>query len=145
MAEGRIYIASTVSVILVNAQGLAIPLGLVDNLRMEKDFVVEGVPEIGNFFFADILTHGASARFSWGQSYSAGSDLVAKGLVPADQTIAQFGPMFLRLVDQLGQREIGLIYRGVLETFSIDTNARARLMHNVSGIAISLLLESELN
>lgn len=141
----RVYIASTVSVIAVNGAGVAVPLGLVDNLRLTKTYVVEGVQEIGNFAFADILTHGYSARFSWGQSYSAGADLVARGLVPQDTTIAQFAPFFLRLIDQLAQREIALIHRGVMETFTIDTNARARLMHNVDGLCISMLLESELN
>jgi hypothetical protein len=141
----RIYIASVVSVIAVNGAGQAVPLGLVENVRLEKTFVVEGVPEIGNFRFADILIHGLSARFSWGQSYTAGGDLISKGLVPGDAEIPQFLPLFLRLIDRQGQRAIALIYKGILDTFTIDTNARARLQHNVSGLAISLLSEFELN
>jgi hypothetical protein len=144
MAE-RPYIASLVSVIAVNGQGVAVPLGLVENVRLEKSYVVEGLTEIGNFRFADIITHGYSARFSWGQAYSAGQDLVAKGLVPADVTIAQFLPILLRLIDQRAQREIALIHKGVIDTFTIDTTSRSKLMHNVSGLCISMLLESELN
>lgn len=141
----RIYIASTVSVIAVNGQGVAVPLGLVDNVRLEKTYVTEGVVEIGSFQYADILTHGYAARFSWGQSYTAGFDLVGRGLIPADATIAQFAPIFLRLIDQRAQRAIALIHRGVIETFTIEANARARLLHNVSGICCSMLSESELN
>jgi hypothetical protein len=141
----RIYIASTLSVIAVNGQGQAFPLGLVENVRLEKMFVTEGVVEIGSFRFAEILIHGISARFSWGQSHTAGSDLISKGLVPADVSIPQYAPMFLRLIDQIGQREIALIHRGVFDTYTIETTGRARLVNNVSGISISLLTESELN
>jgi hypothetical protein len=145
MAEGRVYIASTVSVIAVNGAGVAVPLGLVDNVRLTKSYVVEGVVEIGSFRFADMLLHGISANFAWGQAYSAGADLVSKGLVPSDAEIAQFAPIFLRLIDQRAQRAIALIYKGLMETFTIDTNARAKLAHNVSGQAVSLLTEFELN
>lgn len=143
--SNRIYLASTLSVIAVNSQGQAFPLGLVDNVRLEKTYITEGVVEIGNFRFADILTHGISARFSWGQAYQAGGDLVSKGLVPADVSIPQYQPMFLRLVDQIAQREIALIHRGIVETYTIEVNGRAKLMSNISGISISLLSESELN
>ena len=141
----RIYIASSLSVIAVNSAGQAFPLGLVENVRLEKAFVTEGVVEIGNFRFAEILVHGISARFSWGQSHTAGDDLITKGLVPADVSIPQYQPMFLRLIDQIAQREIALIYRGVLETYTIETTGRARLVNNISGLAVSLLSESELN
>jgi hypothetical protein len=141
----RIYIASTLSVVAVNGQGQAFPLGLVENVRLEKAFVTEGVVEIGSFRFADILIHGISARFSWGQSHTAGADLVSKGLVPSDVTIPQYQPMFLRLIDQIGQREVALIHRGVFETFTVETTGRARLVNNCSGLAVSLLTESELN
>jgi len=141
----RIYIASTVSVIAVNGAGQAFPLGIVDNVRLEKAYVTEGVIEIGSFQYADILTHGYGARFSWGQAFTAGGDLISKGLVPGDVTIPQYAPMFLRLIDQLGQREIALIHKGVVDTYTIEVGGRAKLAHNVSGLACSLLTESELN
>jgi hypothetical protein len=141
----RIYIASSLSVIAVNSLGQAFPLGLVDNVRLEKTYVVEGVIEIGSFQYADILNHGFGARFSWGQAHAAGSDLISKGLIPADITIPQFQPMFLRLIDQIGQRAVALIHRGVVETYTIEANGRAKLMNNVSGLAVSMLTESELN
>jgi hypothetical protein len=131
--------------VAVNGAGQAFPLGLVENLRLEKMFVTEGVVEIGSFQYADILTHGYGARFSWGRAYTAGGDLIGMGLVPADVTIAQYAPMFLRIIDQLGQREVALIHRGVIETYTIEMNSRAKLLSNVSGIACSLLTESELN
>ena len=138
------YIASTITVIAVNSAGVAFPLGLVDNVRLEKTFVTEGVVAIGSFEFSEILVHGISARFSWGQAHIPGVDLVSRGLVPADATIAQFQPFFLRLVDQNSQRLIALIHRGVMDTYTIEANARAKLMNNVSGICITLLTESEL-
>lgn len=141
----RIYIASTVSVIAVNGAGQAWPLGLVDNLRLEKAWVTEGVVEIGSFQYADILTHGYGARFSWGRAYVAGGDLIGMGLVPGDVTIPQFAPIFLRVIDQIGQREIALIHKGVMETYTIEITGRAKLLSNVSGLACSLLSESELN
>jgi hypothetical protein len=141
----RIYIGSLLSVIAINGQNQAFPLGLVENVRLEKTFATEGILELGNFRFADILIHGISARFSWGQSYTAGGDIISKGLVPADVSIPQFLPIALRLVDQLGQRSIALIYKGITDTYTIEGNARARLLNNVSGLAISLLTESELN
>jgi hypothetical protein len=141
----RIYIASTVSVIAVNGLGQAFPLGLVDNVRLEKAFVTEGVIEIGSFQYADILIHGYGARFSWGQAYTTGVNLVSQGLLPADISIPQFAPILLRLIDQIGQREIALIHKGVMETYTIEATGRAKLMNNVSGLACSLLTESELN
>ncbi len=141
----RIYIASTSSIIAVNGSGQAFPLGLVDNLRLEKAYVTEGVIEIGSFQYADILIHGYGARFSWGRAFTAGQDLISMGLVPADVSIPQYQPMFLRVIDQLGQREIALIHRGVVETYTVEINGRAKLMNNVSGICCSLLTESELN
>lgn len=144
MAE-RIYIGSTTSIVAVNAAGQAFPLGLVDNLRLEKAWVTEGVIEIGSFQYADILIHGYGARFSWGRAYTASNDLVAMGLVPSDVTIPQYAPMFLRVIDQLAQREIALIHKGVMETYTIEINGRAKLLSNVSGLACSLLSESELN
>jgi len=143
--SNRIYIASSLSVIAVNSAGQAFPMGLVDNVRLEKTFVVEGVIEIGSFQYADILNHGYGARFSWGQAHQAGEDLISKGLIPADISIPQFSPMFLRLVDQIGQRAVALIHKGVIETYTIEANGRAKLMNNVSGLAVSLLTESEIN
>lgn len=141
----RIYIASSLSVIAVNGLGQAFPLGLVDNVRLEKAYVTEGVVEIGSFQYADILNHGYGARFSWGQAHQAGLDLISLGLVPADVNIAQATPMFLRLIDQSSQRMIALIHKGVVETYTIEANGRAKLVNNISGLACSLLTESELN
>jgi hypothetical protein len=141
----RIYISSTLSVIAVNSAGQAFPLGLVDNVRFEKTYTTEGVIEIGSFKYADILIHGIQARFSWGQAHTAGSDLISKGLIPSDVNIPQFLPMFLRLIDQIAQREIALVHRGVVETYTIEATGRAKLMNNVNGQSISLLTESELN
>ena len=141
----RIYIASTSSIVAVNSAGQAFPLGLVDNVRLEKTYVTEGVIEIGSFQYADILIHGYGARFSWGRAFQASQDLISMGLVPSDVTIPQYGPMFLRIIDQIGQREIALVHRGVVETYTIEVNGRAKLLSNVSGICCSLLTESELN
>ena len=141
----RIYISSTVSIIAVNGAGQAFPLGLVDNLRLEKAWVSEGVIEIGNFQYADILLHGYGARFSWGRAYTAGGDLISMGLVPGDVNIPQFQPIFLRVIDQIAQREVALIHRGVIETYTVEINGRAKLLNNVSGICCSLLSESEIN
>lgn len=141
----RIYIASTSSIVAVNGAGQAFPLGLVDNLRLEKAYVTEGVIEIGSFQYADVLIHGYGARFSWGRAFTAGQDLIGMGLVPSDVNIPQFQPIFLRVIDQIGQREVALIHRGVMETYTIEINGRAKLLSNVSGIACSLLTESELN
>ena len=54
----RIYIASVVSVIAINGLNQAYPLGIVDNVQLEKSWVTEGVIEIGNFQYADIILHG---------------------------------------------------------------------------------------
>jgi len=67
------------------------------------------------------------------------------GLVPGDVNIPQFQPIFLRVIDQIAQREVALIHRGVMETYTIEINGRAKLLSNVSGIACSLLSESEIN
>jgi hypothetical protein len=141
----RIYIASSVSIVAVNGAQQAFPLGLVENLRLEKTWVTEGVIEIGSFQYADILTHGYGARFSWGRAYTAGGDLIGMGLVPADDSIPQYQPMFLRVIDQIAQRLIAVIHRGVMETYTIEINGRAKLLSNVSGLACSLISESELN
>ena len=141
----RIYIASSCSIVAVNGANQAFPLGLVDNVRLEKTFVTEGVIEIGSFQYADILIHGYGARFSWGRAFQAGQDLISMGLVPSDTTIPQYAPMFLRIIDQIGQREIALIHKGVVETYTIEINWRAKLLSNVSGLCCSLLTESELN
>lgn len=141
----RSYIASTSSIIAVNSAGVAIPLGLVENLRLEMNYVTEGVIEIGSFEYADVIIHGYGARFSWGRSHTAGFDLISRGLVPSRAAIAQFQPIFLRVIDQLAQREIALIHKGVMETYTIEVTGRARLMNNITGIACALLSESELN
>lgn len=141
----RIYIAGTLSIIGINGANQAFPMGLVDNVRLEKTFVTEGVIEIGSFQYADVLIHGYGARFSWGQAHTAGFDLISRGFVPSDVNIPQFLPIALRLIDRNSQREIALIHRGVVETYTIEANGRAKLMNNVTGIACSLLTESELN
>jgi len=141
----RIYQSSSCSIIAVNGAGTAFPLGLVDNLRFEMAYVTEPVIEIGSFEYVEILTHGYGARFSWGRSYTAGGDLVSMGLVPSRVNIPQFQPIFLRIIDQIGSRQIGLIHKGVMETYSIEVNGRARLLSNISGVACAMLSESELN
>ena len=141
----RIYIASTSSIVAINGAGQAFPLGLVENLRLEKAYVTEGVTEIGSFQYADVLIHGYGARFSWGRAFTAGQDLIGMGLVPADVSIAQFTPIFLRVIDQIGQRQIALIHRGVMDTYTIEINGRTKVLSNISGIACSLLTESERN
>lgn len=141
----RIEVAGSVSVIAVNSAGIAYPLGLVDNVRLEKTWVVEQVQEIGSFLITDTLLHGTQGRFSWGQAHTAGDDLIQKGLIPSDATIAQFAPMFLRLISQVSQRLIALIHQGVVDTYTVEANARAKLMNNVSGLCRSVLFESELN
>jgi hypothetical protein len=145
VAESRIYLASTASIIAVNGQNVATPLGLVSNVRLEKRFTIEGVPEWGSFQFADLLIHGYEATFSWARAYSAGIDMVGQGLIPTDGEIANFAPIFLRIIDQRSQRQIAMIHRGLAETYSIGADARAKLQQDVSGRAISLLFENELN
>jgi len=120
-------------------------MGLVENVRLEKAWVTELVTEIGSFAGVDILTHGFAATFSWGQAHTAGHDLISRGFVPADVSIPQFLPIALRLVDRIASRDIALIYKGVIGTYSIETGARSKLLNNVSGQAISLLTESEIN
>lgn len=142
---GRIYIASSLSVIGINGSNQAFPMGLIENVRLSKSFVTEGVVEIGNPRWAEILTHGYSAQFSWRGSQTAGDDFVTQGLIPGDANIAQFAPIALRLVDQIAQRNIALVYKGVINAYTLDTSGRARLVHECSGDAISMLLESELN
>lgn len=142
MAE-RIYIASNASIVAVNGRNVGIPLGLVQNLTLEKRFVTEGVPEWGNFAWADILIHGYSATFTWTRAYSEGTDLIGQGLVPSDVEIPQFLPFILRVI--ANNRNVALIHKGIAETYSIGAGARAMLQSNVSGIAISLLTESEMN
>jgi len=145
MAEPRVYIASVASIIAINGQGQAIPLGLVQNLTLTKTYVTEGIQEWGSFAFADIVTHGYDANFSWGRAWAEGLDLVGQGLVPTDAEIPQFVPLYLRVVDKLGQRNIALIHKGVITTYTIGADARAILRQNCTGTAISLLLESEIN
>lgn len=142
---GRIEVSGSVSVVAVSGAGIAYPLGLVDNVRLEKTWVVEQVTEIGSFLIADTLIHGTQGRFSWGQAHTAGDDLVQKGLIPSDVTIPQFAPMFLRLISQVSQRLIALIHAGVADTYTIEINSRAKLVNSVSGICRSVLFESELN
>jgi len=141
----RIYQSSSCSIIAVNGAGVAFPMGLVETLRLEMAYVTEGVIEIGSFEYADILIHGYGARFSWGKAYTAGGDLVSMGLVPSRVNIPQYQPIFIRVIDQISQREIALIHRGVMETYTMDVNGRTKLMSNVSGIACAFLSESELN
>ena len=120
----EIFIASTLSVIAVNSGGIAVPLGLITNLSMEKTFTIENVPEWGNFLAADLLIHHVSGRFSWGRSYSPGVDLVAQGLVPSDEGIAQFSPFVLRIVDQIRQRQVAEIRQALCETCTVGADAR---------------------
>src|SRR5262245_42164650 len=141
----RLYQSSSCSNIAVNGAGTAWPMGLVDNLRLEMAYVTEGVIEIGSFEYSDILIHGYGARFSWGRAYPAGGDIVSMGLAPSRVNIPQYTPILIRVIDQIGQREIALIHRGVLETYTVELNGRAKLMSNVSGIACALLVESEIN
>jgi hypothetical protein len=145
MAENRIYIASLASVIAVTGAGIAVPLGLVMNLRLEKRFTIEAVAEWGNFLAADLLIHAASATFSWSRAYNAGIDLISQGLIPSDAEIAQFVPIFLRIIDKQSSRQIAMIHRGLAETYSIGADARSKLNQDVAGQAVSLLFESELN
>jgi hypothetical protein len=140
-----IYRASLASIIAINGDGTPVPLGVVQNLRLQKRYAVEGVPEIGSFRWAEILIHGYNAMFSWGKAWSKGVDLVAQGLIPEDATIASFQPMALRVIDQEAQRQIAFIFEGVLESLDIGIDARAKLMQDVTGQAITLLVESELN
>lgn len=140
-----IYRASLASLIAVNATGVAFPLGLVQNLRLEKRYAVEGVPEIGSFRWAEILLHGYNAQFAWGRAYSKGIDLIGQGLVPADATIGSFSPFLIRVIDQEAQRLIAVIQEAVAEVFDVTLEARSKLMQNASGLAITMLGESELN
>jgi hypothetical protein len=145
MAELRIYQTSLASVVAITGDNTAHPLGIVQNVQLTKNFETEPVREWGNFQHATILVHGTSATFSWQQAWGAGLDLVGLGLIPSDDQIATFLPFSLLIIDKPSQRNIARIERGIADTYTIDGAARAKLMSNVSGQAISLLYESELN
>ena len=145
MAEPRIYIAPLASIVAVTSDNVAVPLGIVQQLTLTKSYMTEEVPEWGNYAAADILIYGYRATFSWEQAWSEGFDLVGAGLVPSDAAIAQFRPFYLRVIDRLGQRNIAMIHKGVADTYTVSGQARARLNSNISGIAISLQYESEIN
>ena len=140
-----IYRASLASIILVSASGIATALGIVENLTLSKQFENEALREIGNFFSPEIVVHGVNANFSWGKAWQKGLDLVSEGLIPADATIAQYEPFMARIIDQESQRLIALLHRGVPNSLDVAITARQKLMQNVSGIAVSVLFESELN
>lgn len=145
MAGSKVYISSTASVVAVNGQGVAIPLGLVTNLRVEKRWIVEPIIEWGSYFPVDIVPHGVSASFSWSNSYGPGVDLVAAGLIPDDVRLPQFLPFLLRIVDQLRQRNVVTLIKAIAETISVGAAGRATLAQDVAGQAISVLFESEVN
>jgi hypothetical protein len=144
MAE-RIYTTPTASIIAVNGDGQAVPLGLVRNLRLEKRWPTEMVREWGSYLTTEIIIMGVDATFSWGRAYSSGFDLVAQGLFPSDVTIPQHLPFMLRIVDHLSQRNVAMLYKAVVESMSLGGDERGALRSDVSGVAISVLLESELN
>src|SRR5580765_2818547 len=122
-----VYIASTASIIAVPGQGAPVPIGLVTNVRVQKNWVTERLIEIGNFFPVDIVIHGVDAIFSWDRSYGPGMDLVAEGLLPADATIGEFLPFMLRLVDQKRQRNVVTLYRALADTMAINVAGRATM------------------
>ena len=140
-----VYRASLANVIVTSAGGVATPLGLAQNLTISKDFIVEGLPEIGSFEFAELVDHGYSATFSIQKLWVKGLDFVAEGIIPADQIIAQHDPFNITIIDQEGQRILAEIYRAKVQTYNITVGARATLMQAVNGLAISCRFESELN
>jgi hypothetical protein len=145
MADPRIYIASLASIVALTGDNVAHPLGIVQNVQLTKSFEVEPVREWGNFAHATILVHGYSATFSWQQAWGAGLDLVGMNLIPSDDGIASFLPFALLIIDKPSQRNIARIERGIADTYTVDGAARARLNSNVSGQAISLQFETEIN
>jgi hypothetical protein len=145
MAEPVVYIGAELSAIAVPYTGRPVPLGLLTNVRVQKDWVTERIIEIGSYFPADIVIHGVNASFSWDRSYGPGVDLVANGLIPADQRIVDFLPFMLRLVDQNRGRNIVTLYRALANTMNLTLAGRATMAQNISGDAISVRLESEIN
>lgn len=144
MAE-RTYITSAASIVAVNGQNVAVPLGLVFNLTLERTFVIEPLLEWGSYRPAELIIHGYGARFSWGKAYSKGIDLVEQGLIPSAAGIPQFAPIGLRVIDFQSGRNIALLYQALAETITLSGAARASLQQNVSGIAVDVLFESEVN
>jgi hypothetical protein len=145
MAEPRIYQASLASIIAVTGNNVAHPLGHVQDVQVSENYELEPVPEWGSFDYATILIHTHLATFSWGQAYGPGLDLVGMGLIPAHDQFASFVPFSLLIIDRPSQRNLARIERGIAETYGITGGARAKLLSNVSGRAISLLSESEIN
>lgn len=145
MAELRIYQTSLAIVTALTADNVPHTLGVVQNIQLTKNFETEPVREWGNFAHATILIHGYSATFSWQQAHGPGLDLVGLGLIPSDDQIPLFRPISLLIIDRLSLRNIARIERGIADTYTIDGAARAKLMSNVSGAAISLAFESEIN
>lgn len=146
MAENPlVYIGATLSVIAVPYTGRPTPIGLVTNVRAQKDWMTERIIEIGSYFPADIVIHGVNASFSWDKSYGPGVDLVAQGLIPADARIVDFLPFMLRFVDQNRGRNVLTLYRALANTMAMTIAGRATMAQNISGDAISVRLESEIN
>ena len=145
MADLRIYQTSLASIVALTGDNVAHPLGIVQNVQLTKNFETEPVREWGSFAHATILVHGYGATFSWQQAWGQGLDLVGMGLIPSDDQIAAFQPFSLLIIDRPSQRNIARIERAIADTYTVDGAARAKLLSNVSGQAISLLWESELN
>jgi len=139
-----VYRASLVAIILLNSRGQAIPLGIGEQFQISKQFETEALREIGNFFAPEILLHGVGATFSFQKAWVKNVDLVGQGIVPADATIAQYEPFTARLVDLESQRLICTVVQAVASAMDITTQARAKLLQGVNGIAVTALMESEL-
>lgn len=145
MAEPLVYIGATLSVVAVPYTGRPVPIALITNVRVQKDWLTERIIEIGSYFPADIVIHGVNASFSWDKSYGPGVDLVAQGLIPADARIVDHLPFMLRLIDQNRGRNVVTLYRALANTMAMTLAGRATMAQNVSGDAISVRLESEVN
>jgi hypothetical protein len=139
-----IYRASLVSIVVVDANGQASPLGIAETFTLQKSFETEALREIGNFFAPEIVVHGVGASFSWGKAWVKGVDLVKQGIIPNDTLIAQYEPFAARVIDQESQRLIATLFKSVPNSYDIAITAHQKLMQNVQGICISALFESEL-
>jgi len=145
MADPRVYIASLASVVVINGQGIAVPLGFVQNFTTTKNYDIERVREWGNYEDAELVFHGYGATFGWQEAWSEGVDLVLQGILPSDAAIATFQPIYIRIMDKLGQRNLAFLKKGYLEACTVGADAKTMLRRNVTGQCISVQYESELN
>lgn len=145
MAVNRnIVVAPLVSIILVDGDNVSTPLGLAENFSFEKRLLIDMPREIGNFAPADIIMMGYEGSFNFSKTYARGIDMVAQGIIPSDDFIAQFMPFTAKIIDLRAQKLLAVLYRAMANLSAISINAQQRMMSNLSGNCVSILFETEL-